>query len=129
MREIKLRAWDGNQMYVPTTFDVLTNGELWAHRLHDGQRDSTAVMQYTGFKDKNGIDIYEGDVVEFLFLPDQKTGRRTRASAAVSWDSSSATYKCNLSTASSTGFADKASHSTITGHIYESTSSHGEVQS
>lgn len=57
MREIKFRAWDGEQMlYMPLT----TNFGL--HRFFGILDDECIAMQYTGLKDKNGREIYEGDV-------------------------------------------------------------------
>ena len=50
MREIKFRAWDGQKMWRVETWD----------ELHDG---SLNVMQFTGLHDKNGTEIYEGDIV------------------------------------------------------------------
>ena len=58
MREIKFRAWgwDGAMSYDDLPGDALR----WKYR--DGQAVD-AIMQYTGLKDKNGKEIYEGDIV------------------------------------------------------------------
>lgn len=56
MREIKFRAWDGEQMH--KAFDLTQNPIYWWKDNFD-----YPLMQYTGLKDKNGVEIYEGDIL------------------------------------------------------------------
>ena len=71
MREIKFRAWHlGHKpswKYPPSMLYDEKPGDclLWKNQ---GQNIET-VMQYTGLKDKNGKEIYEGDIVSD-FEPD-----------------------------------------------------------
>jgi len=68
MREIKFRAWDTEtRVILPTPSGTCTLD--WDHQLgHDmrypGLRDRYILMQYTGLHDKNGKEIYEGDVLK-----------------------------------------------------------------
>lgn len=59
MRDIKFRIWDGKEML--NDWLVLSQAltMVVATQL---ARSGIVVMQYTGLRDKNGKDIYEGDL-------------------------------------------------------------------
>jgi len=59
-REIKFRAWDDNfktmRVDISMSVDYSYNGVV--------PRNGITLIQYTGLKDKNGVEIYEGDVLQ-----------------------------------------------------------------
>jgi uncharacterized phage protein (TIGR01671 family) len=71
MREIKFRAWDKSSKKMLYNVAVLngkqvlpvqTSGnDYWDARFETSEN---ILMQYTGLKDKNGTEIYEGDIVK-----------------------------------------------------------------
>jgi len=68
-REIKFRVWDDRvTRYIANPEDVRLNvGTGEAHgKLSSGNVDHWLLEQYTGLKDKNGVEIYGGDKVEGL---------------------------------------------------------------
>lgn len=68
-REIKFRAWDKeNKAFMPSEGYAICDGDVmglrYGNEMEDVLTDQIELMQYTGLKDNNGREVYEGDVLD-----------------------------------------------------------------
>lgn len=73
MREIKTRVWDRNrnQWLHPASYRIDGYGKIWLNAIeqpHVENDEWLEIVEFTGLKDKNGKEIYGGDIVSVPYV-------------------------------------------------------------
>lgn len=103
-RSIKFRAWDGKEMLFE-----FGNANGLNEFLETGNNGLYKFMQFTGFFDKNGKEIYEGDIIQSKMGYHEIWWNAKRGSWGTS--NSISTHKYKLT--------DSLHHCEVVGNLYE----------
>ena len=116
MREIKFRAWDGTRFLNKTFFDRnwYNSDNKCVKALVPEDQHYLKIMQYTGLKDKNGKEIYEGDIVNWFL----HTLKRKYVSV-IEWDDDLASFCLKNKDWTEFDFIKVFSSLEVIGNIYE----------
>jgi hypothetical protein len=63
MREVKFRAWNEPEKDMVYSEPMPDMG-FWKYVAYD---NTTPFMQFTGLKDRENVEIYEGDILEYVY--------------------------------------------------------------
>ena len=108
MREIKFRGFCNGEMRYPVKVHHYRNIDFYSNEGFHAPREDIIIMQFTGFHDSTGKEIYEGDILDCGQDPN----------AEVWWDEelgqfSISTYHATLS------LCDNLRNAKIKGNKYE----------
>ena len=106
MKTLKFRVWEVKEKRMLLPYEdiyIHQNGKVYLFMGSAGinsiwnKSDDFIIMQFTGLKDKNGIDIFEGDIVKIIWDIEKWSKRINPEIFEVKWDGyDDGEYVCNV---------------------------------
>ena len=121
-REIKFRIWYDNQFYYKCLVGNTTNTNdknwtcpmVWLENKKEWVNcDNGIINQYTGLKDKNGKEIYEGDIVMY-----DNEWAKPNETGVITWNKNNSSFQIKGHIPSSS--MKHLDRMKVIGNIYES---------
>lgn len=135
MREIKFRVWKDGKIYVYEPWmsinkvHISLDGVVWFLKQPgkaNGENHDAILMQYTGLKDKNGKEIYEGDVISLGIITGSGQfpydGETKERRVVVTWSEFRATWTAKFSESANNDlyrYINYGNTAEVIGNIYE----------